>query len=43
MTAINFQEKLDLRVLLRWVMLIYPTHCYNLIIPKLALMEHNRY
>ena len=41
MIAIKFEEEIELSIWLPWFMLIYSTHFYNLIIPKVALTEHN--
>ena len=43
MTAIKFEEEIELRLWLPWSMLIHPTHFYNPIIPKVALTELNYY
>ena len=43
MTVIKSNEEIELRIRHTWFMLIYPTHFYNPIIPKVALMEHNHY
>ena len=43
MTAITFEEEIELRLWLSWSLLIYPTHIYNPVIPKVALMELNHY
>ena len=41
MTAIKFVKEMELMT--PWSMLIYPTHIYNPIIPKVALTELNYY
>ena len=43
MTAIKTEEEVELRIQLPWFTLIYPTHFYNPIIPKVGLTEHNHY
>ena len=40
MTAIKFENKIELRIWLPWFMQIYHTYFYNPIIPKVALTEH---
>ena len=43
MTAIQSEEEIECRIWLPWFMLIYSTHLYNPIIPKVVLTEHNHY
>ena len=43
MTAVKFEEEIELTIGLPWFVLIYPTHFNNPIIPNVALTELNHY
>ena len=43
MAAVNSEREMELIITLAWVMLTYPTHLYDPVIPKLGLSAKSHY